>query len=186
MKNTCCLAILMPLFFSSCEKPRQLVEEWKGQYAVFDLMPPVCAVWYRPGPLGWLPYKCFGQAAELRDIMNVLMWEGNSEIRTPDFEGRYKLCLMFYKGMRETLALREVCFNLSDDTFVWPYGKSEKLGRILIEKEVWGDYYGRPHDANMANRIKQSQEWIRKEVERLQTERERDAPRKIEEGNLDK
>jgi hypothetical protein len=176
----------MTLFLSSCEKPRELVEEWKGQYTVPGLMPPVCAVWYRPGPLGWLPYKCFAQADELRNIMNVLIWEANSEIRTPDFASTYKLSLMFYKGTRETLAVREICFDLSNDTFVWPYGKSEKLGRILIEKEVWGDYYGRPDDANMVNRIKQSQEWIHKEVERLQPERERDAPRKIEEPNLDK
>ena len=115
-----------------------------------------------------------------REIINLLRDEKESEIPNPIFKGTQKLSLIFYKGSPETLTIRELSFDLHNGMFVWAYGESPKLGRILIEKESWGDYYADPTDPNRINRIKESQEQLRKHVEQLKAEREAEAKKKIE------
>ena len=184
MKRIILFLMIASIFFSSCKKEPENIKEWGGLHSIpSHLRPPVCAVWYEPGPLGWLPNKCFAQAGELREIIELLRDEKDSEFPNTSFNGNQKLSLIFYKGKPETLAVREFCFDLHDGTFVWAYGKSQKLGRILIEKESWGDYYPDPTDPNRINRIKESQERLRKLAEQMKAQKETETQKKIEEVN---
>jgi len=184
MKRLVFILVVLSVFLSSCEKRSEKVKEWTGLNSISSrLMPPVCAVWYKPGPLGWLPNKCFAQGAELREIIKLLRDEKESELPNALFDGTQKLSLIFYKGNPETLAVREFYFDLHNGTFVWAYGRSQKLGRILIEKEEWGSYYANPTDPNMIKRIKEAQESLRKQAERLRAGKEAEAQKKIEEAN---
>lgn len=168
---------------SSSEK-REEVKEWTGLHSISSrLRPPVCAVWYKPGPLGWSVNKCFAQADEIRELIKLLRDEKESEIPNATFEGTQKLSLIFYKGNPKTLAVREFYFDLYNSTFVWAYGKSQKLGRILTEKEFWGDYYPDPTDPNRIERIKESQERLRKHMEQLKAQKEAEAQKRTEEVN---
>lgn len=187
MKRTILFLMVASIFFSSCKKESENIKEWTGLHSISSrLRPPVCAVWYKPGPLGWLPNKCFAQADELREIIKLLRDEKGSELPNTSFEGTQKLSLIFYKGKPETLAVREFYFDLRNGIFVWAYGKSQKLGRVLTEKEEWGSYYANPMDPNRIKRIKESQERLRKLAEQMKAQKEAEARKKNEEANQPK
>ena len=178
------ILIVLSVLMSSCKEEPERVKEWTDITSISSrLMPPVCAVWYKPGPLGWLPNKCFARGDEIREIIKLLQDEKESEIPNAAFEGTQKLSLIFYKGNPETLAVREIAFDLNDGTFIWAFGKSEKLGKLLTEKEVWGSYHPSPYDPNFIKRAKESQEYLQNEIKKRIEEREAEAQRKIEEAN---
>jgi hypothetical protein len=172
---------LLPVLMSSCKKEQERVKEWTDITSIsLRLMPPVCAVWYRPGSLGWLPNKCFAQGDEIREIIRLLRDEKESEIPNPMFKGTQKLSLIFYKGSPETLTVRELSFDLNNCTFIWAFGKSEKLGKLFTEKEVWGSYHTSPYDPNFIKRAKESQEYLQKEIKKRMAEKEAGAQKKLE------
>jgi len=184
MKRLVLILVVLLVFLPSCEKRPEKVKEWTGLSSISPrLMPPVCAVWYKPGPLGWLTNKCFAQGDELREIIKLLRDEKESELPKTSFEGTQKLSLIFYKGNPKTLAVREFYFDLRNGTFVWAYGRSQRLGRILTEKESWGDYYLDPNDPDLIKRIKESQESLRNQIEQLRAEKEAEAQRKAKRAN---
>jgi len=184
MKKLVLILGVLSVFLPSCEEKPEEVKEWTGLSSISSrLMPPVCAVWYRSGPLGWLPNKCFAQGDELREMIKLLQDERESETPNAAFEGTQKLSLIFYKGNPETLAVRELYFDLNNGTFVWAFGKSDKLGKLLTEKEVWGSYHPDPNDPNLIKRAKESQEYLRKQIEKRMAEKEAKAQKKSEETN---
>jgi hypothetical protein len=171
--------LIVALSLCSCKKQSEIISEWSLEPVILasgssypQAVPPLCAVWYKPGPVGWVPNKCFVQADELRELIEIL----REEVKTPNpdvsFKGSQKLSLIFYLGKPETLGIREVSFDLDKDIFIWAYGKSQKIGRILVEKQVRGDYYPNPNDPNIAKRMKEMQERLRKEAEQLKAKKE--------------
>ena len=185
MKRIILFLVITSMFLSSCKKKEpENIKEWSGLHSIPSrLRPPVCAVWYEYAPSGWLPKKCFAQADELRELIRFLQDEKESEFPNTSFKGNQKLSLIFYKGKPGTLDVRELCFDLNNGTFVWAYGKSDKLGKLLIEKKEWGSYYADPTDPNRVKRIKEAQERLRKQVEQLRAGKEAEAQKKIEEAN---
>jgi hypothetical protein len=184
MKKLVFILGVLLIFLSSCEEKREEVKEWTGLSSISSrLMPPVCAVWYKPSPLGWLPNKCFARGDEIRKIIRLLQDEKEAEIPNPAFKGTQKLSLIFYKGSPETLAVREISFDLNDGTFIWAFGKSDKLGKLLTEKEMWGSYHPDVNDPNLIKRAKESQEYLRKEIKKRMAEKEAEDRKRIKEAN---
>ena len=175
MKKIIILAFACILLVS-CEKKPKEITEWEWHSMPWDLMPPVCAVWYKPGPLGWLPYKCFAQADELRTIINLL-WESDSQKQDPYFYTNpeyYKLSFIFYKGNPKEITVSELYFRLEHSDFVWSRGKNRKLAEIFVSQKPWGQYYESPNDPNMIKRAQEAQERLYKEAQRLKAEKERE------------
>ncbi|UCE38689.1 MAG: hypothetical protein JSW00_05525 [Thermoplasmata archaeon] len=184
MKRLICVFVIGLVFLPACSQEPEKLEGWEDVcWITSDLMPPVCAVWYKPGPLGWLPYKCFATGQELREIVRLLRDEADTEVPHSWFEGSQKLSFIFYKGRSGTFDVSEFYFELSGDVFYWPCGKSQKLGKIFREKEPWGEFYQNPYDPNLIKRIKESQEFLRKQAERLKAEKEAEVQKRTEEVN---
>jgi len=183
MKRAIVILIATLLFMASCKDEPETVKKWTGlRFLPSRLRPPVCVVWYKPNRLGWETYKCFAQADEIKTVIKLLE-ESDSEICDEYFIGTDKLSLFFYKGKPETLEIREVSFKLKNNTFIWPFGESEALGKFILEKEEWGRYFMDPYDPNLIKRAKESQERLRKLAEQLKAQKEAEDQEKAEEPN---
>jgi len=136
--------LLMPmfllLFLSSCDKKPQPVDYvWTGQGGISQLVP-VCIVWYKkvPPPTdAWRPYKTFNQndANDMREIILQLLRPEEEEPNLGCLRTNDKLSLIFYNGLPEKLTVREVYFEIKDQIFIGPTGKSNKLEQILLAKQ---------------------------------------------------
>ena len=134
----CKILFLLLLFLSSCKKQEPKINYvWTGQESIRQDVP-ACIIWYKqisPSIDTWMPYKSFSQTeAELtREIILQLtapeIKESNPELNTTD-----KLSLIFYNGFPEELKVREIFFELKNQTFIGPVGKSVVLAKILLER----------------------------------------------------
>ena len=117
--------------------------------------PPVCIVWYKPipGTDKWQVYKTFSSAVQMFEIKELLrtdvheMFKFKSIEDYPDsqahaeaFKGDQQLSFMYHEPRRNTLTIRNMEFNISDEMFIWPAGQSKKLYKIFMGQEEWGDY----------------------------------------------
>jgi|GEM_PF-2262568 len=186
--------MMLLVFMASCkEEPKKLDYTWTGQEEIRHYVP-ACIIWYKqvPPPLdAWRPYKAFSQA-DANDMRNIILRLTSPEKKesNPNIESKDKLSLVFYNGFPEKLTVREVYFEIQNQTFIGPKGKSQKLAQILIErKKINSDFYapyknlGAGHYHNSFHRILKSQESLRKHVEQLKAQRETGTQRKIEEVN---
>jgi len=182
------------LFSLSCTTESPKVNYiWTGQERITHFVP-VCIVWYKQLPWTeavWKPYKAFSQtdAEQMREIILQLTRPEKKE-PNPDLKTKDKLSLIFYNGFPEKLIVREVYFQIKDNIFIGPLGKSDSLAKILLEKQEIrsGFYYpykelGASHYRNSFHRILKSQESLRKQAERLKAEKEVEAQKKIAEPN---
>jgi hypothetical protein len=158
MKRLTMLMVILSVFMFSCKKQaeperidyaKKICYIWTGQTEEekWDLerQTPVCIIWYKyvqpPHPV-WRPYKTFSQndVNDIRAMLSQLLRpekeESNPGLRTKD-----KLSLIFYSGGLETLRVREVYFEIKDQIFIGPTGRSNKLGRILLEKQEIDPYF---------------------------------------------
>jgi hypothetical protein len=194
MKRFKVLLIFLTLFFSSCTKESQKVNYiWTGQEGISHFVP-VCIVWYKQLPwaeIAWKPYKCFSQA-DAEKMRTIILRLTRPEKREPNpaMQSKDKLSLIFYNGFPEKLTVREVYFQIKEETFIGPLGKSDNLAKILLEKQEIrsGFYYpykdlGAGHYHDYFERVLKSQESLRKQVERLKAEKEAESRKKIEEPN---
>jgi hypothetical protein len=194
MKRFTIPLIFLSCFLSSCgEKPPEVNYNWTGQEEIRHLVP-TCIVWYKkvPPPLdAWRPYKAFSQA-DANDMRNIILELTSPEKKesNPNIESRNKLSLIFYNGFPEELTVREVYFEIQNQTFIGPKGKSQELAQILIgRKEIASGFYapyktlGAGHYHDSFHRILKSQESLRKLAEQLKAQKEAEAQRKNEEAN---
>ena len=187
------LMILSVLMVSCKEEPKKFDYTWTGQEGIRHFVP-VCIIWYKqvPPPLdAWRPYKAFSQA-DANDMRNIILWltrpekkESNPNIKTKD-----KLSLVFYNGFPEELTVREVYFEIQDKTFIGSTGKSEKLAKILLEKEEVRSRFYQPyknldptHYRDVWERVLKTQESLRKQAEQMKAQREVKDQKRIEEPN---
>jgi len=182
------------LFLSSCkEKPKDTDYTWTGQEGIRHYVP-VCIVWYKQLPWAdpvWKTYKCFSQtdANDMRNII-LLLTKPEDKDPNPNLKAKDKLSLIFYNGFPEELTVREVYFEIQDKTFIGPTGKSEKLAKILLEKEEVRSRFYQPyrnldptHYHDSWERVLKTQEHLREHVEKRKAEKEAEAQRKNEEAN---
>jgi hypothetical protein len=146
MKRLTLLLILLLFFVPSCTRESPSVDYvWTGQERITHLVP-ICVIWYKkvPPPLdAWKPHKAFSQA-DANDMRNIILSltrpekkEPNTNLKTKD-----KLSLIFYNGFPDKLKVREVYFEIKDQTFIGPLGESNNLAKILIEKrEIPSGFY---------------------------------------------
>jgi len=190
MKSLGCFTVLFVIvltflscFLSSCgKKPPEVNYIWTGQQEIRHLVP-ICIVWYKqvPPPIdAWRPYKAFNQA-DSNDMRNIILELTSPEKpeSNPNIESKDKLSLIFYNGFSEKLRVWEVYFQIKDQTFIGPRGKSDSLMKILLEKQEIrsGFYYpykelGAIHYHNSFHRMLKSQESLRKQVEDSKAEEE--------------
>ena len=187
------LMILSVLMVSCKEEPKKFDYTWTGQEGIRHFVP-VCIIWYKqvPPPLdAWRPYKAFSQA-DANDMRNIILWLTRPEKKesNPNIETKDKLSLVFYNGFPEELIAREVYFEIQDKTFIGSTGKSEKLAKILLERqEVPSFFYypysdlGAGHYRDSFHRILKTQESLCKQVEQLKAQKEVKARKKNEEAN---
>ena len=190
------LMTLLVLMASCRKEAKKFDYTWTGQEGIQHYVP-ACIIWYKqvPPPLdAWRPYEAFSQA-DANDMRNIILRLTSPEKKepNPDIKSKDKLSLIFYNGFPEKLTVREVYFEIQNQTFIGPKGKSQELAQILIErKKINSDFYapyknlGAGHYHNSFHRILKSQESLRKQVERLKAEREADARERIEEPNQPK
>ena len=194
MKQFKVLLILLMLFVSSCTKePKKVNYIWTGKEVISHFVP-VCVVWYRQLPwseIAWKPYKAFSQADanDMRQIVLGLIRPEEKE-PNPNIESKDKLSLIFYNGFPEKLTVREVYFEIREQTFIGPLGKSDTIAKILLERqEVRSLFYypyrdlGAGHYLDNFERILQINESNQKLAEKLKAEREQETRKKIEEPN---
>lgn len=194
MKRLLISSLMLLALVASCkEKTKKVDYTWIGQEEIRHFVP-VCIIWYKQLPWAdpvWKPYKCFSQtdANDMRNIILLLTKPEDKDLN-PNLKAKDKLSLIFYNGFPEELTVREVYFEIQDKTFIGPTGKSEKLTKILREKEeVRSRFYqpyknlGPTHYHDSWERILKSQESLRKQVERLKAEKEAEAQKKIAEPN---
>lgn len=187
------LTCLLLVSLTSCkEEPRKIDYIWTGQEGIRHFVP-VCIVWYKQLPWAepiWKPYKCFNQtdASDMRDIILRLTSPEKKE-PNPGIESKDKLSLIFYNGFPEELTVREVYFQIKEETFIGPLGKSDNLAKILLERQdVRSLFYypysdlGAGHYSDDFERILQINESQQKLAEKLKAEKEAEAQRKIEEA----
>jgi hypothetical protein len=155
---------------------------WTGEEEIRQRVP-VCIVWYKQlswdEPV-WRPYKCFSQADpnEMRMVISCLTVPEHKEPK-PVQRTKDKLSLIFYNGFPEKLTLQEVYFEIKDQIFTGPVGKSEKLAKILLNRKEISAYFYYPYTdlGGMHYFPEQEQVWEvmelqRKQMEKLNTERE--------------
>jgi len=152
MKRFTVLIMILLVSISSCKKePEKIDCTWTGQTDKWDIasLVPACIIWYKkvPPPLSaWRPYKSFSQtdANEMRNIILELIKpeekETNIDLKTED-----KLSLIFYNGFPAKLTVREVYFNIENQTFIGPTGRSNKLGQILLGKQEIDKHFYYPY-----------------------------------------
>lgn len=192
MKRFKFLSILLLLFLSSCTKESSKVNYiWTGQERITYFVP-VCIVWYKqvPAPLdAWRPYKAFSQA-DANDMRNIILQLTRPEkkVPNPNLKTKDKLSLIFYNGFPEKLTVREVYFQIKEETFIGPLGKSDNLAKILLEKQEIrsGFYYpykdlGAGHYRDDFERILRIRESHQKLAKKRKAERKAKAQKKIEE-----
>ncbi len=149
MKRFAVLLIILLVSLSSCKKePKKIDYIWTGQERISHLVP-VCIVWYKkvPPPTdSWRPYKTFNQndANDMREIILQLLKPEEKE-PNPNLITEDKLSLIFYNGFPEKLTVREVYFEIKDQTFIGPTGKNNKLGQILLAKQEVRKHFYRPY-----------------------------------------
>ena len=164
------------IFLSSCQRgPSYLVTD---NTTKIKSLAPACIIWYKPGKTGYEVNKSWSQEDEMDKIKNLLIKADRVTVYT---EGEYKLSLIFYDGYPENLKLWEVSFTLVGNSFVSSVGSSKELGKLLSkykpEEKISLTPSGDP------NRVEEIQKNLRSHAERLRTEREAKAQRKIEETN---
>ena len=205
MKRFTVLLIILSVLIPSCKKePPKIDYIWTGQERISHLVP-VCIVWYKkvPPPTdAWMPYKSFNQndANDMREIILQLLRpeekEPNPNLRTED-----RLSLIFYNGFPEKLTVREVYFEIKDQTFIGPTGKSHKLGQILLGRQEVNKHFYYPYselDASYYREdfprimeiLKSQEKTVEKykekyrDSEKQKAEKEAEAQRKPEEVNM--
>jgi hypothetical protein len=194
MRRLTVLLTILPVFISSCqEEPKKIDYTWIGKEEIRHLVP-ICIIWYKqvPPPVdAWRPYKSFSQsdAEQMREII-LLLTRPEKKESNPNLKTKDKLSLIFYNGLPEKLTVREVYFEMQDQIFIGPLGKSEKLAKILLgRQEVRRSFYypykdlGPDHYLDHFYRLLESQEVARKQAEKWKAEKEAEAQKKIEEAN---
>ena len=176
------LMILSVLMVSCKEEPKKFDYIWTGQEGIRHFVP-VCNIWYKqvPPPLdAWRPYKAFSQA-DANDMRNIILRLTRPEKKesNPNIESKDKLSLVFYNGFPEELTVREVYFEIQNQTFIGPLGKSNTLAKILLKKEEVRSRFYQPyknldptHYRDSWERVLKTQESLRKQVEQLKAQRE--------------
>ncbi|MHC4463560.1 MAG: hypothetical protein ACYS30_19325 [Planctomycetota bacterium] len=194
MKRIIVILIALSLFMASCkEEPKKMDYTWNGQEEIRGWVP-VCIVWYKkvPPPVdGWRPYKCFSQAdAEKMRTIILRLTRPEKKEPNPAIQSKDKLSLIFYNGFPEKLTVREVYFQIKEETFIGSLGKSDNIAKILLEKQEIrsGFYYpykdlGPGHYHDHFERVLKSQESLRKQAERLKAEKEAEVQKRTEEVN---
>lgn len=194
MKRITIPLIILLYFLSSCsKKPPEINYNWTGQEEIRHLVP-TCIVWYKqvPPPIdAWKPYKAFSQADanEMRNII-LLLTKPEDKDPNPNLKAKDKLSLIFYNGFPEELTVREVYFEIQNQTFIGPTGKTERLAKILIEKgEVRSRFYqpyknlDPTHYHDSWERVLKAQESLREEVEQLEAQKGTKDRQRIEDSN---
>jgi len=123
------------LFLPSCKEQNY---EWNEQESIQHYVP-ACIIWYKyvSSPIfAWRPYKSFDQtdSKQMRKILLHLITMEKQDVNI-DFIMRDKLSIIFYNGFPEELTIREINFDIEDGIFISPFGKSKKLGDIILHKE---------------------------------------------------
>ena len=194
MKKITIPLIILLYFLSSCSKKKPEINyNWTGQEEIRHLVP-TCIVWYKqvaPPIDAWRPYKAFSQA-NANDMRNIILLLTKPEDKdpNPNLNAKDKLSLIFYNGIPEELTVREVYFEIQNQTFIGPTGKSEKLAKILLEKEeVWTRFYqpyknlDPTHYNNSWERVLKTQENLQKQGEQLKTQKEARVQQRTEDSN---
>lgn len=144
------LAVLL-IFIPSCNNGEENLNsdvKWTGQENIRAYVP-VCIIWYRqvPSPLDtWRPYKAFSQA-DANDMREIILHLTSPEKKESilNLESQDKLSLIFYNGRPEKLTVREVYFEIKDQTFIGPIGKSDALAEILLERQEVDSFFYYPY-----------------------------------------
>jgi DNA-binding XRE family transcriptional regulator len=194
MKQLIIVFMSLLVLLTSCKKePPETSYTWTGQEWIRSLVP-VCIVWYKQLPWAetvWEPYKCFSQA-DANDMRNIILLLTKPEKKepNPNLKTKNKLSLIFYNGFPEKLTVREVYFEMQDQTFIGPLGKSEKLAKILLRRqEVRRSFYypykdlGSDHYLEHFYRLLESQEAAQKQAEKWKVEKEAETQKKTKEAN---
>ncbi len=197
MKRFVFLLIIPLVFLSSCKKePKKTDYIWTGQADRLDIEGPVpvCIIWHKyvqPPTDAWMPYKSFNQndANEMREIILQLL-RPEEEEPNPDLRTKDKLSLIFYNGFPEKLKVKEVYFDIKDQAFIGPTGKSRKLCQILVARQEINRFFYSPylelgagHYRDDFLRIKEIQESQYNELNRRKAEKETEYKKKVEEAN---
>jgi len=179
---------LLLVFLTSCNYEAKKTDYiWTGQEYIRNLTP-ACIIWYKkvPPPIdAWRPYKAFSQT-DANDMRQIVLGLARPEEKdpNPNIESKNKLSLIFYNGFPEKLTVREVYFEIKDQTFIGPLGKSDTIAKILLERqEVRSLFYypykdlGAGHYLDNFERILQINESNQKLAEKLKAEREQETRR---------
>lgn len=183
MKHLILLLIIVAVFMFSCQKgPGCLL---KDESAELKKLIPVCIVWYKPGKTAWEVNKTWvipDNIDEMNKIKEFLNKADNTIVYT---EGRHKLSLLFYDGYPENLKLLEVSFELvGKKSFLGSVGGSKELGELLskyMPEERGSVIPGM--DPSRVKRIKEAQDQLRKQAEKLKALKEAESRKKLEEPN---
>jgi hypothetical protein len=188
MKKFILIFVICPLLLTSCktkndskniEKQKESqVKVWDGKNLIFwQKRYPLSITWFKGEPESWVPYKAFDDANELKGIVNLL---DNPEVNEPlpNLKSRNKLSIIYYNGDPNYLNIVEVYFNLENNVFIGPKGKSKKLGDILVSKEESGlakyRFMSQPFDENGVERFGKSQDFLREQV-KIKSQKNRDS-----------
>ena len=180
--------MLLFFFLASCNYETKKIDYiWTGQEYIRNLIP-TCIIWYKkvPPPIdAWRPYKALSQT-DANDMRQIVLGLTRPEEKypNPNIESKNKLSLIFYNGFPEKLTVREVYFEIKDQTFIGPLGKSDTIAKILLERqEVRSLFYypykdlGAGHYLDNFERILQINESNQKLAEKLKAEREQETRR---------
>jgi hypothetical protein len=191
---TAILLTSLSAFLPSCEKKAAEINYlWTGQEEIRHFVP-VCIVWYKSVSVpdeAWRPYRAFSQS-DANDMRSIILRLTDPEKRQTNasIKSRDKLSLIFYNGFPKKLTVREVYFEIKDNTFVGPLGQSDTIAKILLSrKEVQPGFYypyselGASHYSNDFYRILRSQDSLRKQVKQIEAQKETQNPQTMSEPN---